>query len=62
MNKTKTIYTIPEVMETLNLGRTSVYKAIGEGKLICKKYGRRSLVTEAALNEFIENLPNFKDK
>lgn len=43
---------INDTGKALSLGRTSVYKLIGEGKLETRKMGRRRLVTVASIRRF----------
>jgi hypothetical protein len=50
-------FTIPEASEVSSLGQTSIYKAIREGKLICRKYGTRTIITRGDLTAFLDNLP-----
>ncbi len=53
------LLTIPEVCLALNYGKSSVYKLIKNGQLHCVKLGKRSLISQTALNQFIENLPSY---
>lgn len=48
--------TIEDVMERLCIGRATAFKLIGSRRLRSVKIGRRRLVSEAALTEFIERL------
>jgi hypothetical protein len=50
-------FTIPEASEVSSLGQTSIYKAIREGKLRCRKYGTRTIITRGDLTAFLDNLP-----
>jgi hypothetical protein len=50
--------TVPEAAALSSLGRTSIYKAIGEGRLRIRKYGTRTIVTRADPASFLENLPD----
>ncbi|MDN6706755.1 helix-turn-helix domain-containing protein [Corynebacterium glyciniphilum] len=50
------LYPITAVMETIGLGRTTVFTLIREGKLRSVKVGRRRMVPAAALDEFIAAL------
>jgi excisionase family DNA binding protein len=50
-------FTIPEASEVSSLGQTSIYKAIREGKLKCRKFGTRTIITRSDLTAFLENLP-----
>ena len=49
-------HNIESVMERLNLGRSKTFEVIANGSLRSVKVGRRRLVSEAALVEFIEKL------
>ncbi len=53
----KRLYEVQEVITITSLGRTSIYKAIGEGLLVAKKYGKKTLVTAESLESFIASLP-----
>jgi excisionase family DNA binding protein len=48
--------TIEEVMERLRIGRSTTFELIASRRLRSVKVGRRRLVSEAALTEFIEQL------
>ena len=50
-------FTIPEASEVSSLGQTSIYKAIREGKLKCRKFGTRTIITRGDLTAFLDNLP-----
>jgi excisionase family DNA binding protein len=47
---------VEDVMERLKLGRSKVYEELGSGRLRSIKVGRRRLVSEAAIVEFINHL------
>jgi excisionase family DNA binding protein len=47
---------IESVMARLNLGRSMVYAKLGSGELRSVKVGRRRLVPESALIDFINQL------
>src|SRR5262245_23440734 len=53
---TPRLNTIEEVMERLRIGRSTAFELIGTRQLRSIKVGRRRLVSEAALIEFIERL------
>jgi excisionase family DNA binding protein len=53
---TARLHTVEEVMERLRVGRSTAFGLIGSRQLRSVKVGRRRLVSEAALVEFIENL------
>ena len=48
---------IDETCEASGLGRTSIYEAIGDGKLIAKKAGRRTIILPKDLKAYLESLP-----
>jgi excisionase family DNA binding protein len=48
--------TVEEVMERLRIGRSTAFELIDSRRLRSIKVGRRRLVSEAALAEFIERL------
>jgi excisionase family DNA binding protein len=50
------LHTVEEVMERLCVGRSTAFGLIASRQLRSVKVGRRRLVSEAALVEFIENL------
>ena len=53
---TARLNTVEEVMERLRIGRSTAFELIGTRQLRSVKVGRRRLVSEAALIEFIERL------
>lgn len=46
-----------EIISETGLGRSSLYKAIAQGKLKAKKAGSRTIILRADLNEFLAALP-----
>ncbi len=50
------LHDVEAVMERLDLGRSKVYELIASGRLRSVKVGRRRLVSEAAIVEFITEL------
>lgn len=50
------LHTVEDVMERLRIGRSTAFGLIGSRQLRSVKVGRRRLVSEAALVEFIETL------
>jgi len=50
------LHHVESAMERLGLGRSKVFELLASGQLRSVKVGRRRLVSEAALVEFIENL------
>ena len=55
-------YTIAQVCDLTNSGRTTVYKDINLGKLRAVKRGRRTLVLAADLRAYIDGLPAIEVK
>lgn len=51
-------YSIDATEKLLDVGKTTVYKAINEGKLKAVKYGRRTLIPRESLENFIKQLPS----
>jgi excisionase family DNA binding protein len=54
-------YSIPEVCSLTGLGRDTVYRAIRERRLVGRKLGRRTLVTNIDLQKFLNALPRMAD-
>ncbi len=48
------IYTPKQAWEKLGIGRTRFYQLLKEGKIRYFKNGRRFLIPESAITEFIE--------
>ncbi len=48
---------IEESCQAAGIGRTKIYEAIGSGKLIAKKAGRRTIILPKHLADFMESLP-----
>jgi excisionase family DNA binding protein len=49
--------TVPEAVGLTGIGRSSLYKIAGEGKITLRKQGRRTLILVADLKSFLERLP-----
>jgi excisionase family DNA binding protein len=50
-------YSVDEMAVLTGCGRDKIYQAIRERKLVAVKLGRRTLVTVAAAQRFLEDLP-----
>ena len=50
-------YSIAETCALTGLGRDSVYTAIRDGHLVARKFGRRTLITDDDLRQFLAGLP-----
>ena len=48
---------IPEAARRAGVGRTTIYEAINDGKLVVRKSGRRSLVLIDELQNWLMSLP-----
>jgi excisionase family DNA binding protein len=46
---------VAEACEMLSLGRTTIYKLIGEGRLTVVKVGSRTLVRVSSIRELVAN-------
>lgn len=51
-------YSIESFAEAANIGRTSIYEAIRDGRLKAKKCGSRTLIPASAADDFFANLPD----
>jgi hypothetical protein len=50
-------YTIADGIKISGLGRTTLYEAIGAGKIEARKAGGRTLIVAESLRSFIAGLP-----
>ena len=57
MNLTKRAYSINSAAEIIGAGRDAVYAAIRSGRLIARKFGRRTLILDEDLTAFLRSLP-----
>ncbi|KYH28899.1 helix-turn-helix domain protein [Clostridium tepidiprofundi DSM 19306] len=48
------VYTAKEAAEVLKIHYNSVYQLVQEGRIKCVKVGRKILIPERCLNDFIE--------
>jgi excisionase family DNA binding protein len=55
---TKPLYRIPEVMELLSMGRSSVYELIRAGRLRAVNEGRARRISATAITEYVALLEN----
>lgn len=49
--------TIPEAVQMVGIGRSSLYKLFSEGKLTPRKSGKRTLVLVEELESYVKSLP-----
>jgi excisionase family DNA binding protein len=54
------VHTIPEACSGAKTGRTTLYKAIQEGKLRAVKRGKRTLILDEDLREFVRSWPQLE--
>ena len=52
----KLAYSITEAMAVIGIGRTMLYEQIKAGNIRIVKVGRRTLITAAAISEWLESL------
>lgn len=55
------LYPVPAVCQKLSLSRSYVYELIADGRLKSIKAGRRRMVTESAIAEYIASLTGGAD-
>jgi excisionase family DNA binding protein len=60
MDKLPLAYTIEQACEVASVGKTSLYQAIKMGILPAKKRGRRTLILQADLRSWLEQLPELE--
>jgi hypothetical protein len=49
--------TIAQIVERGPLSRSSVYQAIGDGRLVARKAGRKTIILESDWDAFLAALP-----
>ena len=55
-------YTIPQACEAANTSRSLLYEEIKAGRLRILKIGRKTLITDAALREWVDLLESNTQK
>jgi excisionase family DNA binding protein len=59
MNKTNSIaLSIPEAVSITGIGRTTLYAAIKAGKLVARKCGKRTIILQSDLINWLNSLPS----
>lgn len=53
----KMAFSVDEAAMRAGLGRDRIYTAIRDGNLVARKFGRRTLITAEALQQFLDSLP-----
>ena len=54
---TPLVFTVDEAAAALHLGRTSIYKLIGEGRLRALKFGRSTRLAVEDIKRLVEGSP-----
>jgi excisionase family DNA binding protein len=54
----KLTYSVPEVAGLLGISRTSAYEAVRRGEIPALTFGRRILVTRAAIEDLLGPIPD----
>ena len=52
----KLLHTVPEAMDAVSLKRTKFYQEVAAGRITIVKAGGKSLVPQASLDRYVENL------
>lgn len=55
-------HSVPEACKIANAGRTSIYEAINAGALRAVKRGRRTLILDEDLRNWLQSLPQINAK
>jgi excisionase family DNA binding protein len=50
-------HSITETCALLGLGRDSIYAAIRDGRLVARKFGKRTVIVDDDLRQFLSELP-----
>ena len=59
-NRSPRAWTIAEFRKDAKLGRDGIYKAIHDGRLIARKFGRRTLILREDGEAFLKSLPELQ--
>lgn len=54
-------YSVEEAAKIAGLSRSSIYLALGDGRLTARKAGRRTIICPEDLQKFVRDLPLFGD-
>ncbi|MEI7668573.1 MAG: helix-turn-helix domain-containing protein [Pseudomonadota bacterium] len=57
----KKAFSVNEMLATLPIGKTTLYKAIKSGKLRATKLGKKTLFLAKDVSDFLEALPSLKN-
>jgi predicted DNA-binding protein YlxM (UPF0122 family) len=53
-------HSIPEICAATGIGRDRIYQAIRTGKLVARKYGRKTMILDYDLRSFLDALPKME--
>ena len=53
-------HSVPDVARQLSCGQTTIWALLRDRKLPCVRIGRRTLISDQALNEFAQSLTSAK--
>ena len=56
--RTSLTVTVREACELLGFGKTCFYRAIREGRLPARKWGKRTIIMRTDIDMFLDNLPD----
>lgn len=51
---------IPDAISRSGLGRTALYNALKEGRILARKAGRRTVISASSLHSYLEALPIYQ--
>lgn len=55
-------YSIEEALQLIHIGRTKLYEELNSGRLKAFKLGKRTLIKQASIEEWLDNLPAYPVK
>lgn len=57
IQEAKALLSVKEFCHLAGIGRTTFYQQIQEGRIIAKKFGRRTLIPRSEFERFVSELP-----
>jgi excisionase family DNA binding protein len=55
-------FSVREAAEVSGIGRTAIFAAIKSGKIVARKFGKRTLIASDDLKAFLDNLPIIRQR